>query len=753
MTDRVGQQLGNYRLLRLLGRGGFADVYLGKDVRRQMLVAVKVFHERLTDHNLKQFLNEARLFRLKHPHIVQLLDFGIEDDNPYLVMDYVPGGSLRRLHPKGTRLPLSLIVSYVTQVASALQYAHEEGIVHRDIKPENMLVGEQQQILLADFGIASIAYTTPSLVVQDQAGTIPYMAPEQLQGRPRPASDQYALGIVVYEWICGDRPFHGTFPEIQSQHLSVPPPSLLERVPSLSPLVEEIVMTALAKKPNRRFVSIHAFAIALEQACLAHADPAPKVGESPPPRAVLMKNSSPQNPPEHLALFAPSRRPLAEMAPSPLLLQGDGGDTHIAGQPPAAEDQSAPIPRPTRRKHVFLAGAALVLAALVVADILFAALNPLRSLLPGSTVTSTVTINVESKGLADTFNITAVTGTSHPAERQVAARILSATSVPGQSTVTSSGSIPGGTRATGALTFINNSNSPLTFASTVLTGKSGVPVSFNGPITVPSVPPSALTVTGFAVNVGPGGDIPAFDIVTTCCVTGILVKNTTAFTGGQNGVAHTAVEQGDIDAATNQVVAMLKPGVLSALQKQVLPNEAVAPNSLQCPDNLTANQKAGDHAGSMTVSGTITCTEEVYDQQAAFTMAMNLLKAEARLKFGPNFALRGNIVKGVTQVTPGSGGTVNLVVSAEGVWVHQFSDAAKQNLAKDIAHMSKQDATNYLLTQPGVSNVAIVISSDTILPDAAHITIEIKPVPVASGTPTTILGRPIVVPTPHREWG
>ena len=107
MTDRVGQQLGNYRLLRLLGRGGFADVYLGQDVRRQLLVAVKVFHERLTDHNLKQFLNEARLFRLKHSHIVQLLNFGIEDDNPYLVMDYVPGGSLRRLHPKGTRLPLS----------------------------------------------------------------------------------------------------------------------------------------------------------------------------------------------------------------------------------------------------------------------------------------------------------------------------------------------------------------------------------------------------------------------------------------------------------------------------------------------------------------------------------------------------------------------------------------------------------------------------------------------------------------------
>jgi hypothetical protein len=275
------------------------------------------------------------------------------------------------------------------------------------------------------------------------------------------------------------------------------------------------------------------------------------------------------------------------------------------------------------------------------------------------------------------------------------------------------------------LTFINNSSSPLTFSSTTLTGKSGVPVSFNGPITVPAVPPASVIVTGFAVNVGPGGDIPAFDILTTCCVTGILVKNVTAFSGGQNGVAHTAVKQADIDAATKQVVAMLKPGVLSALQKQVQPNKAVAPNSLQCPDNLTANQKAGDQAGSVTVSGTITCTEEAYEQQAALMMATNLLRAEARLKFGPNFALTGNIVKGVTQITLQSGGTVSLVVSAEGVWVYQFSDAAKQNLANHIAHVSKQAAINYLLTQPGVSSVAIVISSGNMLPDAAHIMIEI----------------------------
>jgi len=149
----------------------------------------------------------------------------------------------------------------------------------------------------------------------------------------------------------------------------------------------------------------------------------------------------------------------------------------------------------------------------------------------------------------------------------------------------------------------------------------------------------------------------------------------------------------------------------------------------------------------VTVSGTITCTEEVYDQQAALTMAANLLTAEALKDFGPNFALTGNIVKGVTQVTQGSGGNVNVEVSAEGVWVYNQFDTAK--LKKDIAGMSKQDAINTLLKQPGVSSVAIVISNgSTTLPDAAHITIEINSVPGATGTPTITPGSPTVVPTP-----
>ena len=346
---------------------------------------------------------------------------------------------------------------------------------------------------------------------------------------------------------------------------------------------------------------------------------------------------------------------------------------------------------------------------------------------PPVTASATVIISPVSHLLSDNFIITAVTGKPNPADRQVQARILSATSGTGQSTVTSTGSLPG-TRATGPLTFENTALSSITISGTVLTGASGVPVSFNGPFTVPASPSASVTVTGFAVNVGAAGNIGALDIDGPCCATGITVKNG-AFSGGQDPQAHAVVEQADIDAATNQVVAMLEPGVLSALQKQVLPNEAVVLNTLQCPStsNLTRVHNAGDHAGSVTVSGTITCTEEVYDQQAALTMAANLLEAEALKDFGPNYALTGNIVTGVTQVIPGSGGTVNLVVSAEGAWVYQFSDAAKRDLANHIAQMSKQDATNYLLTQPGVSSAQIELSSGNTLPaDPANIMIVIK---------------------------
>src|SRR5712691_3461715 len=185
MADHIGRQLGNYRLIRLLGQGGFADVYLGEHIYLKTPAAIKLLQTRLAQDDMQSFLTEARsIANLVHPNIVRVLEFGVEGETPFLVMDYAPNGTLRQRHPRGTPLPLAAILSYVKQVADALQYAHDEKFIHRDIKPENMLLGRRNEVLLSDFGIALIAQSSRYQHTYDVAGTVAYMAPEQIQGKP-----------------------------------------------------------------------------------------------------------------------------------------------------------------------------------------------------------------------------------------------------------------------------------------------------------------------------------------------------------------------------------------------------------------------------------------------------------------------------------------------------------------------------------------------------------------------------------------
>src|SRR5438067_812533 len=267
MDDYVGQQLGNYQLIRLLGEGGFAGVYLGEHIYLGTLAAIKVMHTRMASEDIENFRIEARtIANLLHPNIVRVLEFGVDNGKPYLVMDYAPNGTLRQRHPKGVAVPLTTIVPYVKQVAEALLRAHNENLVHRDVKPENMLLGRQNEVLLSDFGIALMAQSTRDQALDTAAGTIGYMAPEQIQGTPRAASDQYSLGIVVYEWLSGSRPFEGSVTEVVSQHLAVPPEPLREKMQGIPRDVEQVVMKALAKDPKERFTSIRDFSAALEAA-------------------------------------------------------------------------------------------------------------------------------------------------------------------------------------------------------------------------------------------------------------------------------------------------------------------------------------------------------------------------------------------------------------------------------------------------------------------------------------------------------
>jgi serine/threonine protein kinase len=170
--ERIGQTVGDYRLLSWLGGGGFGHVYQAEPIHGGGQVAIKILQIHLTERDdLRTFLNEARTMRLKHPHIVPLLDFGLShEDTPFLVMEYAPNGTLRQRHPKGSRVPLHTAVTYATQMASALQYAHDAHLIHRDVKSANMLLRADDTLLLSDFGIATAAHNTSSLGASPEVG-------------------------------------------------------------------------------------------------------------------------------------------------------------------------------------------------------------------------------------------------------------------------------------------------------------------------------------------------------------------------------------------------------------------------------------------------------------------------------------------------------------------------------------------------------------------------------------------------------
>lgn len=259
MMDFVAQEVGNYMLLRLLGRGSSADVYLAKHKSRRSYVAMKIYKALAAKVWGERRDNEiAMLSRLAHPHIVRMHEYGRQDSFQFLVMDWATGGRLLDLFAQ--TIPIDLVVTYVQQIASALHYLHMMHVVHRDIKPANILIERRGHVLLADFELA-VDYKD----CQSTIGNVAYAAPEQIQGQPCPASDQYALAAMTYQWLCGELPFRGTSDEMVAQHRYATPPSIREKVPMLPSAIEEVFFTALAKNSNSRFVDIQTFALSFEQ--------------------------------------------------------------------------------------------------------------------------------------------------------------------------------------------------------------------------------------------------------------------------------------------------------------------------------------------------------------------------------------------------------------------------------------------------------------------------------------------------------
>lgn len=300
MATLVGQTIGQYQIVEHLGGGGMADVYKAFHSGLAVYRAIKVIRpEFVTDADFKaRFQREAQaVAEMRHPNIVQVHDFGIQDNLYYMVMEFIEGRDLKQhLTRQGQIRPFSQVLPIIEQVASALSYAHKRGVIHRDIKPANIMLAKDEQVILTDFGIAKILTKQEEAMTQKGVGigTPAYMAPEQARGASDigPTADLYSLGIVLYEMLTGRVPYSADTPLaviLKVVNDPLPPPRQFS--PDIPDVLQGVVLKATVKDPARRYQSAEAFVDGLKRSLRGESATAPDIAaptvkevaaESPP---------------------------------------------------------------------------------------------------------------------------------------------------------------------------------------------------------------------------------------------------------------------------------------------------------------------------------------------------------------------------------------------------------------------------------------------------------------------------------------
>jgi serine/threonine kinase PknH len=434
----VPEMFGRYELIDLLGRGGMGEVYRAVDSVRDRTVALKLLPRHLaTDENFKtRFRRESRMAaRLNDPHIIPIHDFGEIDGQLFIDMRLVEGRDLGSVLAERGSLPATTAVKIISQVASALEAAHQAGLVHRDVKPSNVLLagwvdGEDFDpfAYLVDFGIARSASQegTALTATSGTVGTVAYMSPERIGGSPGDRrTDIYALGCVLYEVITGHKPYDGEMFAIMYAHMNTPPPRASARVPDSSPALDDVIAKAMAKEPDQRYATASEFALAARQAMRTGPGhptttvPSPPPGPGPygPPPPSGFTPAPPPHPSAPLPTYptftpppgtihntpVPTAAPQAFASAPSVPTQHDtpprhgtpppgsppgpvrpgganqpaGGNGGGTGWPPVVDHPSGPIspawhqPPARRGKQGLLAGAAAVVVAAVVLTLVF----------------------------------------------------------------------------------------------------------------------------------------------------------------------------------------------------------------------------------------------------------------------------------------------------------------------------------------------------------------------------------------------
>lgn len=735
-----------YYLEGMLGSGGMADVCLAFDEYEQRHVAIKVLKaDAVADQEmLNRFVKEAgQVVGFQHPHILRVYDqtrvelipnattpTGNDSFLFYIVMEYAAGGDLqKRMTPSEPYYSISAAFTIFRQICGAVQYAHKHGIIHRDIKPLNILFRKprtgSEEAVLSDFGLA--VQIEASHHTFAEAGSFSYMAPEQFRGQAEPASDIFALGVTLYQLLTGELPFQREmqhFDQIFAGKEPEPlPPSQLN--PTLPRILDDITLQALDSDPAYRYRSAAEFWNVIRSGLEAATLPS----EQQPGQ--LRKNANPALP-SHPSVLRASRpkaplpqideddeagqtNPLPRMAQQPLVLHASTTNTEdMSSSRTIMAHRSAKIQKNRKSSTPSLShwrSPRVLIATTGVAGLLVLATIILTVILP---LFATATITLIPKSVSETKDFTV------PAN-QIQAHQISATASEQTNTVNTTGTLPEA-HAMGKLTFINQGTQDITIPTTTIVGKSGVAVSFTGPIVVKAVNPTFITVPGFAVEIGPGGNIPAFDIDEHCCVPDnqIVVKND-AFSGGRLGTPNDQVQQSDITQAAQDLVSTQTRQEQDMLQSQVKSTEQVASSSNKCSPTITPNHPVGTQAKTVTVTVSVTCTEVVYDAASAQTTTTNLLTQKATQELGAAYRLANHVViKNMTLINNATQATF----SAQGVWVYAFSADRLNQLARVCAGKSPAAAHALLLNQPGISNVQI--STTSTLPSADHIQMKVQ---------------------------
>src|SRR5713226_779970 len=264
-TYSSGTRVDHYEIIRQLGHGGMNNVYLAQDTLNEEKVVLKFPNDDLISNVgvFERYKREAEIgSRLDHPHVQRLLNADERRCEHYLVMEFIQGRTLREIleATSPNLLPLDEVMRISMQICDALAYCHEHGVFHRDIKPENIMLLEDGNVKIIDFGVALLegARRVTWRGLSGTVGTPDYMSPEQLRGeRGTASSDIYAVGVMLYEMLCGRTPFEGeNVFAVMNQHVSQDPPSILEFNPALSPALATVVMRAIRRDPGKRYASI-----------------------------------------------------------------------------------------------------------------------------------------------------------------------------------------------------------------------------------------------------------------------------------------------------------------------------------------------------------------------------------------------------------------------------------------------------------------------------------------------------------------